>query len=282
MENVSSPARVAKPRGDRRGKPNPGKGPTPTNKGRKLGVTPEDYDRLVQAYRSMGRDMRHSGAAEIMGPGWTEHRCRKLWVSGVPRFGFAPVRDVVSDAHARMSEHQLAVVAAEERERAAVREMVAQEEVRRAAAADAAAVRAEEARMVRAVRGSVVTLAEATQGLMRGLAELSAKVEAKISEMAATGDVDAKAGVALVRQAATIAKFGSEAAANTLKMERALLGDPAALEDETKRGGRLSPEEASRWISVAARALRRAHGAGVVDVVDMQTTSRATLPPPPG
>lgn len=231
-------------------------------------VSPEDWERWLAAFREAPGQT--SVVAEQMGVG--ERRARRLWRDGIPKQGLPAIRTVIAreqvEARALRGDPDAAdLEAVSGREQRTMLEMLEREKKRARVASDAAQTRAEEGRLVQAARRNALALMLSTSGVLKGAMQLGQRIEEALAAQAAgpLRDFDAKAAVALVRQAAAISRFGTEAAKMAVQMERLLMGQPDG-DSDLPDGARLSPEQAERWITVAARAVRMARERGVLDV----------------
>lgn len=213
-----------------------------------------EYDALLEAFREQPGVVRAAARKAGVRPE-TAHRA---WHRGWPDRKLRPIKELVEQEmlarRALRAEERDAAAAAEERDAKASEARRAQEVER--ARLDAAASRKEEALLVRTTRRNLMALAGATAQLTDGSLKLAQSLRTRLLEMAATGQVDVREGVSLIRAIAAATKHGAEAARLVLQMERLLLGEPTEILG-LRGAGDLSLEEHLERIDKAARAGER-------------------------
>lgn len=153
-------------------------------------------------------------------------------------------------------------VVIQETEQARLRELVRLEEQRRKAREDAIQSRAEEATLVSINRRNAIALNGLTAKLMSGAAALSESIQQELEKMAQDKRVSTAEKLQLVRSAASVARFNSEATMLAIKSERMVLGQPIEAEPETRDDGTL--DQAVEWIEMSIAAVRRARERGLL------------------
>ena len=99
---------------------------------------------------------------------------------------------------------------------------------------------------------------------MRGAVSLAGLIERELQEVAAgTSEVSLSQKLQLIRSAASVARFNSEASMLAVKSERLVLGQPIETTPEiTADDGSL--DQAVDWIERAAKAVERAKSRGLL------------------
>jgi hypothetical protein len=143
-----------------------------------------------------------------------------------------------------------------------IRELVRQEEERRKAREDAIQARSEEATLIGINRRNAIALNGVTAQLMKGAVALSAKIQEELEREAETGQLSLQAKLQLVRSAASVARFNSEATMLAIKSERMVLGQPIEAAPDTPDDGTL--EQAVEWIERSVKAVKRARERGLL------------------
>jgi hypothetical protein len=238
-------------------------------------MTQEEWNEIVAVFAK--HDGRITVVAEELG--FPEARTRRLWVKGYPSAGFPPIRttlakdelaadevrakrqELLSSMNPPTAEAIAETLSPEEQRRVQAR--VDRERLRAQVRADAIKSRAEEATLVSMNRRNAIALNGVTAQILKGAMGLAGKIQHQLEEEAVSGKLDVRDRLALVRQAAQVARFNSEAAAMAIKAERLVAGDPAnvGLEDDEREG---SLAGAVRWIELSVRAVERARARGLV------------------
>lgn len=256
-------------------------------------ITPAEWDRIVSVYQ------RHGGysirvAQEL---GWNDARARRIFYRGLPSRGFPPIRTLIAmdglvadQIRAKRSEFEEAAVVMEDqhaayagnvqktakrsavvevkaqviepREQERLNELVRREDERAKARADAVKSRAEEALLVSANRRNAIALNGVTARLMRGARSLSETIERELQKVADNEEIPVEEKLRLLKSAAQIARFNSEATMLAIKSERMVLGqpievDPANVEED-------SLDQAAKWIETSIRAVQLARQRGLL------------------
>lgn len=138
------------------------------------------------------------------------------------------------------------------------------EERTNAVLSDAATSRVEEVQLVRSNRLGAMALAHANARLLRVVGALSsslleAYVDGNGHPTKAARDLGTKEKVGLVRTIAQVVQRTAEASAKAVQMERLLMGEPTHIlgHANAEPPKEMTPEEAVRWIAMAARLHRR-------------------------
>jgi hypothetical protein len=212
------------------------------------------YDALTEAFRRNPGNITQ--AAEIVGV--SRATARRAWAVGYPRVNRPAIQRVITDeqiaARASMADEHArqAALDLEDRRRT-------QRENSRKAREDLARTRKQEAELVRAQRGNVAALVGITGHALRGMIE-----QARILEGELRAGKDSSNGQVLslpqrMRAMDTLARIvqrASEAAAEVVRMERLLLGEPTEIVGTTA-----TLEEVVREFEATSRAVQRVkHG----------------------
>jgi hypothetical protein len=245
-------------------------------------ITPERWAQIVAIYA------RHAGRVwpAAMELGWPVARTRRIYHKGYPSCNLPPIKEILAeDAKAaeqiRAERQRIAdqlppsaplttieqVVHRPEvlhvAESARIAQMVRREKDREKAREDAVRSKAEEAMMISINRRNAIALNGVTAQIMKGAMALSGAVQAELEKEAASGTLSVKERLQLVRSAANIMRFNSEATMLAVKAERMVLGQPldTSGDDVTDDG---SMDQAVQWIDSAARAIERARARGLL------------------
>jgi len=216
---------------------------------------------LVNAYRRVGAD--HAAAASVAGV--DRRTAKKAWDEGLREsFAQKPIRQIIEE------EKQLT------RARLDNGSPPTTEEVG-LARSDAVKQRAAEANMVRASRGNVLNLLLATTKMVKGGTLLAAKLELRLEEMGASGDIND--ALKALRDIAGMTTATANAANLVIRMERRLLGEGEEAGVDTDE---MTPDEAIRELEYSAKALTRARVKwGDASVPPTETTPPAPAPAAP-
>lgn len=247
-----------------------------------LAITRKEWNRIVGVFSKW--DGRISLVATELG--WRDERTRAIWNRGYPTLGYPPVKtilakDVLSADEVRAARQRMKaklpesepigseveivakahVIAGSEARRVA--HMVLMEEERAKARADAVEARSEEAMLISMNRKNTLALNGMTSRILTGAVALSAKIE---QELAAEAGPDSKLTVqeklGLMRSAAHVARFNSEATMLAVKAERMVMGQPIQALDEKVESGDL--RETERWLESTMQLLQRAKERGAL------------------
>ena len=260
--------------------PNPKRYQTSNKKVR--AITTEEWNRIVEVYRRY--DGRISLVAEHLG--WLKARTQRAWRRGYRSLGLPPIRTLlardalaaeeVRAARAELSTklppsvqvkeraeiiHSAEVMAKGEARRIAA--MVEMEETRRKARQDAIEARTEEAMLVSINRRNSLALNGVTAKMLKGALALSETIQAELEAEARSDRLTVAQKLNLVRSAASIARFNSEASMLAVKAERMVLGQPIDAPDE-KMDETGSLADTDRWLQITIKAVTRARERGVL------------------
>jgi hypothetical protein len=239
-------------------------------------ITSVEWQRIVNVY------VKHDGRIRTVAAdlGWPLARTARLWRNGYPSLGYPPIKTVLArDAFsaseiraeraliekalppsARINATAEVISAAES---ARIEIMVRREQERERTRADAIKSRAEEATLVSINRKNAIALNVMTAQVLRGASALSAKIQVELQAEADSGSMTVGQKLNLVRAAASIARFNSEASIMAVKAERMVLGNPIDTDGDAvvEDGG---VDEAAAWIETAAKAIKRARARGLL------------------
>lgn len=140
--------------------------------------------------------------------------------------------------------------------------LVKREEERDKARTDAIKARGEEATLVSASRRNALALNAVTAQVLNGAIKLAARIQTALEVEASASTLSLRDQLALVRQAAQIARFNAEAGLQAVKSERIALGQAELPEPGEHVNGSL--EDAESWIVTTTRALQRARDRGLM------------------
>jgi len=260
-------------------------------------ISPERWEAICEIYQHHAGPSLHA-ARDL---GWPAARTRRVWNRGYPSQGLPPVKTVVastaekvaairagraeieareraqSEAMTRPSDadeaveragHNVEVVQPAEQRR--IEMMLRRESDREKARQDAIKSRSEEAALVSHARRNSLALNVVTAQILRGAQALAGRIQLQL-EREATSDkpLTIAEQLALVRQAAAIARFNSEAAMMAVKTERMVLGTSEQAESSEPNG---SLEEAAQWIESSVKAVQRARQRGMLVIVAGEQT----------
>lgn len=237
------------------------------------------WDSLVTAFRENPGDTRL--VAEITGIKFA--RCVRAWHHGYPVQGRLPISEIVESdkmlARAKRAElndeeegrsepppkakfvsvppgglEQTAEVVSPEHKRV-MAAMLERDKQRRKALEDSARTRAEEGRLIQVSRRNVMSLGLTAARILRGAEQLATRME---GQLAKETNLPLKEAMSLVQKASVIVRLGTEAGKMAVQMERLAMGQPIGDgTDVGGAGGKLSPDDAERWIEMTMRALER-------------------------
>lgn len=246
-------------------------------------ITDAEWDRICDVYR------RHGGAHQSVANelGWTKARMHRVWKRGYPSQNLPPIMhslgmdpESVEEIRARrnrlikeelppsepvstIEEVETKAVVIHTREQQRIQKLMRIEEDRRHAREDALAARAEEATLISITRQNALALNGATARLMKGALALSEKIQEGLEKEARDGSLSVKESLALVRSAASVARFNSETTMLAIKSERMVLGQPIDTDPEHHvDDGTL--EQSVEWIERAASAIEKARARGLL------------------
>jgi hypothetical protein len=245
-------------------------------------ITAEVYAELVEVYR------KHGGPCDALCKelGWLPARAARVFTRGYKRSGHRPIVEILAEdqvaihANRRRLEEGLppapplptedelqadsnrAVVIADHENRR-LQELVRREEERRKAREDAIQARSEEALLLGMNRRNAIALNGVTAQLMKGAVALAGLIQQEL-EKAASGQIELSLDhkLKLVRSAASVARFNSEASMLAIKSERLVLGQPIEAAADTPDDGSL--EQAVAWIERSVKAVQRARARGLL------------------
>lgn len=245
-------------------------------------ITEEKWNQIVAVYQKHSGRMR-AVAAEL---GWPLARTQRRWALGYPSLGFPPIKTLMARDSFSMTEiraeranfekrlpqvplvselpkenHARAVVISTA-EQLRLEAMVRRESERERARQDAIKSRAAEATLVSINRGNAIALNAMTASLLHGASKLSHKIQQELEQEAKVSTLSLSAKLHLVRAAASIARFNSEATVMAVKAERLVLNTPIDVDEETPDAGSL--DEAAEWIEKANTAIARARARGLL------------------
>jgi hypothetical protein len=248
-------------------------------------ITPEEWDRIVAVYA------RHHGysyavAVEL---GWPIARARRVYMRGYKSLGLPPIKTLLAkdalsaeqirakrasmDAELPPTEEVTSIEQIESKatvihaaEQARVRELVRLEEVREKAREDAVKSRADEALLISINRKNAMALNGVTASLMKGAIALSARIQTELEAAAFSGELTVQEKLNLVKSAASVARFNSEATMLAIKSERMVLGAPIDVPAESGVDGSL--EQAVEWIERSVRVVQRARDRGLLQATN--------------
>lgn len=245
-------------------------------------VNPTEWNRIVAAFA------KHEGRVVLVAQelGWPKARTNRVYTKGYPSLGYPPVKSILgmdgsveAELEVRAERQKKSEPAVPETgskpggspgpqevraemmsstEESRIKRMVQLERDREAARKDAVQSRTEEALLVSTNRRNAIALNAVTSQVLQGAMKLSAKINQALElEASSKGKLELPAMLSLVRQAAAIARFNSEAAVLAVKAERLVMGQPTEVPGEGEgEGGTL--DEAVAWIETAGRAVRLA------------------------
>lgn len=244
-------------------------------------ITPDEWNRIVSVYA------RHNGysCAVAVELGWPIARTARVYKRGYPSLGLPPIKTILAqDALSadairakrqelseslppsveitRVEEVEVRAEIVHEAEQTRVRELLRQEEERQKARADAIKSRAEEALLISVNRRNALALNGVTERLMKGAVALSQNIEEELAKAATDEALTLSDKLQLMKSAAQIARFTSEATMLAAKSERMVLGQPIEADPVRTDGGSL--EQAVEWIEAAAKAVNRARERGLL------------------
>lgn len=244
-------------------------------------ISQSEWDRICEVYR------RHNGPRKSVAEelGWTIVRMKRVFKRGYPSQGFPPVMQVLcmdpdsvdeirakrqqlqkelppSEPIESVEEVEAKAVVIHTREQERIASLMRREDERRHAREDALEARTEEAVLVSSARRNAIALNGVTAQLMAGAIKLAAKIQKGLEEEASGGTMSTKEQLALVRSAASVARFSSETTMLAAKTERMVLGEPIETEPEHHDDGSL--EQAVAWIERSVRAVERARKRGLL------------------
>jgi hypothetical protein len=214
---------------------------------------------------------------------------------GDRRRGMRPLQEEAREAASRSDslERKMrgAVERIDEEEAARLLELRAKraleaEKATKAVLDDAGQAKAEELRLVRTNRLGTMALAQSNARLLRVVGALSRGLFEDLVQEGPDGDHLAPAAyelshrerVGLIRTIAQVVQRTAEASARAVQMERLLAGEPTAiLAHQVSPAEDMSPEDALRWIGLAARVHARKSSPHATHVVE---ASGEALPPP--
>jgi hypothetical protein len=160
--------------------------------------------------------------------------------------------------------HNVEVVKPAEQRR--IEAMLRRESDREKARQDSLKSRAEEAALVTHARRNSLALNVVTAQILRGAQALAGKIQTQLeAEARSDKPMTVAEQLSLVRQAAAIARFNSEAAMMAVKTERMVLGTSDHSPEPAEQGGSL--EEAAQWIESSVKAVQRARQRGMLVIV---------------
>lgn len=251
-------------------------------------ITEAEWDRICEVYR------RHGGAHKSVAVelGWPDARMRRVFKRGYPSQNLPPVMNVLgmdpesveeirvrrqglikelppSEPVSSVEEVEAKAVVIHTKEQERIRKLMRLEEDRRHAREDALAARAEEATLISITRQNALALNGATARMMKGALALSEKIQEGLEREAREGTLNLKEQLALVRSAASVARFNSETTMLAIKSERMVLGQPIESEPEHHvDDGTL--EQSVEWIERAAAAIKKARSRGLLMVENLK------------
>lgn len=245
-------------------------------------ITPEVYAELVAVFR------KHGGPCDALFKelGWLPARAQRVYMNGYPSKGYKPIVDIIAEdevaihANRRRLQEGLepapplptvdeleadsnrAIVIADVESRR-LNELVRREQERTKAREDAIQARSEEALLLGMQRRNAIALNGVTAQLMKGAVALAGLIQTEL-ETAASGKTELSLDqkLKLVRSAASVARFNSEASMLAIKSERLVLGQPVESAADTPDDGSL--EQAVEWIERSVRAVQRARARGLL------------------
>jgi hypothetical protein len=141
---------------------------------------------------------------------------------------------------------------ATESQRQVMAAMVERDKTRRKVLEDSSRTRAEEGALIAVTRRNTMALGAVTAQLMRGAQELAPKLAKALQ----TEAISIKDGMSIMQKLSVIARLGAEAGKMAVQMERLAMGEPMGDEAATA-GGKLSPQDAERWLQLAIRTMQR-------------------------
>lgn len=252
-------------------------------------VSPDDYHELVKIFAKHDCNIANV-AAEL---GWPARRATRAYKRGYPGHGFPPIRTILArdtiagdeiraeraaldrkmprsteivetapGAQAAEIESKAVVIhGAEERRLKALMRL---EEERRLTREDAIKSRAEEMMLISINRRNALALNGVTASVLKGALALSGKLQKQMEKEARSGEMDPASVLALVRSAASIARFTAEATVLAVKSERAVLGEPIPVDGVLDDNSDGTLDAAVEWIDRAIGAVTRARERGVL------------------
>lgn len=248
-------------------------------------MTPDEWNRIVSIYARHG-GYSYAVAVEL---GWPVARAARVYKRGYPSLGLPPIKTILaqdalsadairakrqelsdslppSEIVRTVEEVETKAVVIHDAEQARIKDLVRQEEERQKTRADAIASRAEEALLIKINRNNAIALNGVTASLMKGAVALSANIEAELEKAAADKSLTLQDKLNLVKSAAQIARFTSEATMLAAKSERMVLGQP--IEADSVRSDEGSLDQAVEWIEAAQKAVNRARARGLLSTGD--------------
>lgn len=245
-------------------------------------IDADEWNRIVGIFARVNGNVT-AAAIEL---DWPQARCRRVFNRGYPTLGLPPIRtalamDSLAAEEIRASRYSLdrmiprsvsvtnvaeveqKAVVIVEAEAARVRRLVEIEEERRKARADAVEARGEEALLIKCNRQNSMALNGLTSKMLRGAAVLTETIEKELVEIAKGSTLSTSHKLQLVKSAAQIARFNSEATMLAIKAERMVLGQPIEPDaNGVEDSGTL--EQAVGWIESAAEVVRKAQRRGLL------------------
>lgn len=255
--------------------------------GRFAAISKEQYDRLLAAYRELpGNASAASRRAEV-----TRKTATRAWRTGWPSRKWPPIRTVLEEEQrlaraarfeavtlaaangvpeheietsvaklsgqgAREGNSQLQAAPTDARRRPGI----AAELDRLKAQQDAIEARTQEAQLVKMSRGNTIALMASTSHLLKSAIQRASDLDQELRTGKAT--LTPQQVTRFVTGCAYLAKSAAEAGKLTMEMERLLLGAPTEIIGI--RADRLSLDDASAIVGMAARALARVKEQDVV------------------
>jgi hypothetical protein len=228
--------------------------------------TREQYDLCVEAFREQSGNASHAGRKA----GCTPHTARRAWRLGWPDRGWLPIKDLVAneqEAARAARQKSMADMEAETAQRARDAQAIQTDSLtsqlekeiadREKAREDAIKTRAEEAQMIRGLRGDVgMMLAIIGQGLRGGLDSGKRIRKALETGMDKNGQVlSLKEEVELSIGLAKFSAVAIKGVKVAIEAERLLMGEPTEILGLTMN--QLTDEDAVHVLEVGQRAVER-------------------------
>jgi hypothetical protein len=223
-------------------------------------ITNAQYQALIESYRKDPGNVTQ--AARIAG--CSRLTARRGWTDGWPLLARAPIQQIIREEQM----HARAAMADEAAKQAAMDAVQRAEEARsdaRRAREDVLRTRKQEAELVRALRGNVGALIGITGHALRGMLDQARTIEADIRS-----GLDPSTGksyrlqerVRMMDALARIVQRASESAAEVVRMERLLLGEPT----EIIGAATSTIEDVVREFEATNRAVQRVVRGGLVAI----------------
>lgn len=231
---------------------------TDTKKKSSRGISEEQWERLVVAYRDTAPPVPGAHTAAAQAAGVSRKSAARIWKRGAPYMNKPPIQELV------LEEQTAARAGATDAIVAAAKEQTAEQAERQyreaeKARQDVIRARRQEGEMVRAQRGNLVALIGVTGTLLRGAIKQARDLETALAtgkDPATKKALTIRDKVSILWQINRIVRQTAEASSDVIKMERLLLGEPTEIVG-TMNLGDMTEEQAYAEIREAYEAAER-------------------------